>query len=223
MGQKTHPIGFRLGISKDWKSSWFSKKGFAGYLHEDLKVRRYIETKLTDAMISDVLIKRVANRTTVTVFTARPGMVIGRKGSEVDMLRDELKHLASKDIQINIKDVKKPELNAQLVAEHIAMQLEQRVSFRRAMKKTLASAMRMGAQGIKVKTSGRLGGAEMSRTEGYHEGRVPLHTLRADIDYATATAHTTFGCVGVKVWIYKGELFPKEFKKALAKSGEGSN
>ena len=139
------------------------------------------------------------------------------------MLRDELKHLAGKDIQINIKDVKKPELNAQLVAEHIAMQLEQRVSFRRAMKKTLASAMRMGALGIKVQTSGRLGGAEMSRREGYHEGRVPLHTLRADIDYAIATAHTKFGCVGVKVWIYKGEVFPKEFKKALARIGEGSS
>jgi small subunit ribosomal protein S3 len=139
------------------------------------------------------------------------------------MLRDELKHLAGKDIQINIKDVKKPELNAQLVAEHIAMQLEQRVSFRRAMKKTIASAMRMGALGIKVQTSGRLGGAEMSRREGYHEGRVPLHTLRADIDFARATAHTTFGCVGVKVWLYKGEIFPKEFKKALAKSTEGTS
>ena len=152
-------------------------------------------------------------------------MVIGRKGSEVDMLRDELRHLSGKEVQINIKDVKKPELNAQLVAEHIAMQLKQRVSFRRAMKKTIASAMRMGALGIKVQTSGRLGGAEMSRREGYHEGRVPLHTLRADIDFARATAHTTFGCVGVKVWLYKGEIFPKEFKKAQANKvggGEGN-
>ncbi|MEJ2719916.1 MAG: 30S ribosomal protein S3, partial [bacterium] len=173
--------------------------------------------------VAKIEIERSSGKATVNIYTARPGMVIGRKGSEVDMLRDELKHLAGKDIQINIKDVKKPELNAQLVAEHIAMQLEQRVSFRRAMKKTLASAMRMGAEGIKVQTSGRLGGAEMSRREGYHEGRVPLHTLRADIDYAIATAHTTFGCVGVKVWIYKGEVFPKEFKKSLAKPGEGTS
>ena len=148
-------------------------------------------------------------------------MVIGRKGAEVDMLRDELRHLSGKEVQINIKDVKKPELNAQLVAEHIAMQLTQRVSFRRAMKKTIASAMRMGALGIRVQCSGRLGGAEMARREGYHEGRVPLHTLRANIDFAKATAHTTFGCVGVKVWIYKGEIFPEEFRRALA-AGEGS-
>ena len=192
-------------------------------MNEDIRIRKYIKKRLYKAGVAKIEIERSSGKATVNIYTARPGMVIGRKGSEVDMLRDELKHLASKDIQINIKDVKKPELNAQLVAEHIAMQLEQRVSFRRAMKKTLASAMRMGAQGIKVKTSGRLGGAEMSRTEGYHEGRVPLHTLRADIDYATATAHTTFGCVGVKVWIYRGELFPKEFKKSLAKIGEGSN
>jgi small subunit ribosomal protein S3 len=149
-------------------------------------------------------------------------MVIGRKGSEVDLLREELKQRCGREVQINIKDVKKPELNAQLVAEHIAMQLQQRVAFRRAMKKTLQSAMRMGAQGIKVQCSGRLGGSEIARREGYHEGRVPLHTLRADIDFARATAHTTFGCVGVKVWIYKGEVFPEEFKKALAKAGEGA-
>jgi small subunit ribosomal protein S3 len=192
-------------------------------LNEDIKIRRYIKKRLYKAGVSRIEIERSSSKAIVNIYTARPGMVIGRRGSEVDMLRDELKHLAGKDIQINIKDVKKPELNAQLVAEHIAMQLEQRVSFRRAMKKTLASAMRMGALGIKVQTSGRLGGAEMSRREGYHEGRVPLHTLRADIDYAIATAHTKFGCVGVKVWIYKGEVFPKEFKKALARIGEGSS
>jgi small subunit ribosomal protein S3 len=223
VGQKTNPIGLRLGINRTWDSRWFATKEYASWLSEDIKIRKYIKKRLYKAGVARIEIERASGRATVNIYTARPGMVIGRKGSEVDMLRDELKHLAGKEIQINIKDVKKPELNAQLVAEHIAMQLEQRVSFRRAMKKTLASAMRMGAQGIKVKTSGRLGGAEMSRTEGYHEGRVPLHTLRADIDYATATAHTTFGCVGVKVWIYRGELFPKEFKKSLAKPGEGSN
>jgi len=223
VGQKTNPIGLRLGINRTWDSRWFSTKDYARWLNEDIKIRRYIKKRLYKAGVAKIEIERSSNKVTVNIYTARPGMVIGRKGAEVDMLRDELKHLAGKDVQINIKDVKKPELNAQLVAEHIAMQLEQRVSFRRAMKKTLASAMRMGAEGIKVQTSGRLGGAEMSRREGYHEGRVPLHTLRANIDYATATAHTTFGCVGVKVWIYKGEIFPKEFKKSLAEGGEGSN
>lgn len=223
MGQKTNPIGLRLGINRTWDSHWFSTRDYAGWLNEDIKIRKYIKKRLYKAGVSRIEIERSSSKAIVNIYTARPGMVIGRRGSEVDMLRDELKHLAGKDIQINIKDVKKPELNAQLVAEHIALQLEQRVSFRRAMKKTLASAMRMGALGIKVQTSGRLGGAEMSRREGYHEGRVPLHTLRADIDYAIATAHTKFGCVGVKVWIYKGEVFPKEFKKALARIGEGSS
>lgn len=223
MGQKTNPVGLRLGINRTWDSRWFSTKEYSQWLNEDIKIRRYIKKRLYKAGVAKIEIERSSGKATVNIYTARPGMVIGRKGAEVDMLRDELKHLAGKDIQINIKDVKKPELNAQLVAEHIAMQLEQRVSFRRAMKKTLASAMRMGAEGIKVQTSGRLGGAEMSRREGYHEGRVPLHTLRANIDYATATAHTTFGCVGVKVWIYKGEIFPKEFKKSLAQAGEGSS
>ena len=221
MGQKTNPIGLRLGINRTWDSRWFSTKDYARWLDEDIKIRRYIKKRLYKAGVAKIEVERSSNKVTVNIYTARPGMVIGRKGAEVDMLRDELKHLAGKDIQINIKDVKKPELNAQLVAEHIAMQLEQRVSFRRAMKKTLASAMRMGAEGIKVQTSGRLGGAEMSRREGYHEGRVPLHTLRAHIDYGTATAHTTFGCVGVKVWIYKGEIFPEEFRRSLA-AGEGS-
>ena len=222
MGQKTNPIGLRLGINRTWDSRWFSNKHFATWLGEDIQIRKYIKKRLYKAGVAKIEIERSSGKAVVNIYTARPGMVIGRKGSEVDMLRDELKHLASKEVQLNIKDVKKPELNAQLVAEHIAMQLEQRVSFRRAMKKTIASAVRMGALGIKVQTSGRLGGAEMSRREGYHEGRVPLHTLRADIDFAKATAHTTFGCVGVKVWIYKGEVFPKEFKKALAKPVEGA-
>jgi small subunit ribosomal protein S3 len=221
MGQKTNPIGLRLGINRTWDSRWFSGKDYATWLDEDIKIRRYIKKRLFKAGVAKVEIERSGGKATVNIYTARPGMVIGRKGSEVDMLRDELKHLSGKEVQINIKDVKKPELNAQLVGEHIAMQLTQRVSFRRAMKKTIASAMRMGALGIRVQCSGRLGGAEMARREGYHEGRVPLHTLRADIDFARATAHTTFGCVGVKVWIYKGEIFPEEFKRSLAKPGEG--
>ncbi len=222
MGQKTNPVGLRLGINRTWDSRWFAGKDYARWLNEDIKIRKYIKKRLFKAGVAKIDIERSSGKAVVNIFTARPGMVIGRKGSEVDMLRDELKHLSGKNIQINIKDVKKPELNSQLVSEHIAMQLEQRVSFRRAMKKTIASAMRMGALGIKVKCSGRLGGAEMARREGYHEGRVPLHTLRANIDYAIATAHTTFGCVGVKVWIYKGEIFPKDFKKELAGSDEGA-
>jgi small subunit ribosomal protein S3 len=205
MGQKTHPIGFRLGISKDWKSSWFSKKGYAGYLHEDLKVRRYIETKLTDAMISDVLIKRVANRTTVTVFTARPGMVFGTRRQALDALREELKALIGRDVQIMVEVVRVPELESKLVAQNVARQLEQRVAHRRAMKRAVTQAMRLGAPGIKVMVAGRLGGHEIARTEWYREGRVPLHTLKADVDYSTDVAKTIAGTVGVKVWIYKGD------------------
>ncbi len=221
MGQKTNPVGFRLGINRTWDSRWFATKEYSRWLDEDIKVRNYIKKRLFKAGVARVEIERSGGKASVNIYTARPGMVIGRKGSEVDLLRAELKARSGRDVQINIKDVKKPELNAQLVAEHIAMQLQQRVAFRRAMKKTIQSAMRMGAQGIKVQCSGRLGGSEIARREGYHEGRVPLHTLRADIDFARSTAHTTFGCVGVKVWIYKGEVFPEEFKKSLAKAGEG--
>jgi len=221
MGQKTNPVGFRLGINRTWDSRWFSSKEYSKWLDEDIKVRNYIKRRLFKAGVARVEIERSGGKASVNIYTARPGMVIGRKGSEVDLLRAELKARTGRDVQINIKDVKKPELNAQLVAEHIAMQLQQRVAFRRAMKKTIQSAMRMGAQGIKVQCSGRLGGSEIARREGYHEGRVPLHTLRADIDFARFAAHTTFGCVGVKVWIYKGEVFPEEFKKSLQKAGEG--
>lgn len=216
MGQKTNAVGLRLGVNRTWDSRWFATKDYAKWLDEDIKIRRYIKKRLFKAGVSKIEIERSGGKVTVNIFTARPGMVIGRKGAEVDLLRDELKHLSGKAVQINIKDVKKPELDAQLVGEHIAQQLSQRVSFRRAMKKTISSAMRMGALGIRVQCSGRLGGAEMSRREGYHEGRVPLHTLRANIDFARATAHTTFGCVGVKVWIYRGELFPEEFRRSLA-------
>ena len=221
MGQKTNPIGLRLGINRTWDSRWFASKEYSKWLDEDIKVRGYVKRRLFKAGVARIEIERSGGKATVNIYTARPGMVIGRKGSEVDQLREELKQRCGREVQINIKDVKKPELNAQLVAEHIALQLQQRVAFRRAMKKTIQSAMRMGAQGIKVQCSGRLGGAEIARREGYHEGRVPLHTLRADIDFARWTAHTTFGCVGVKVWIYKGEVFPDEFRKSLAKTVEG--
>ena len=221
MGQKTHPVGFRLGVIRTWSSRWFARKEYADWLLEDQKTRRYIRQRLRKAGIAQIEIERAPKKVSINIHAARPGMVIGRKGSEVDKLRDELHHLTGKSVYLNIVEVKKPEKNAQLVAEHIALQLEQRVSFRRAMKKTISSAMRMGVLGIKVGCQGRLGGAEMARVEKYHEGRVPLHTLRADIDYATATAHTTFGTIGVKVWVYNGEIFPSDFKKQMGGEREG--
>lgn len=213
MGQKTHPIGFRLGIVKEWSSRWFAGKDFADLLKEDLMLRRYIMSRLQRASVSTVDIERAPKRVTITVHTARPGIVIGRRGTEVDKLRDELKHVTGKEIYINIQEIKRPELNAQLVADNIARQLQQRVSFRRAIKKAVASAIRMGADGIKVVCSGRLGGAEMGRIEKSEPaGRVPLHTIRADIDYARSTSFTTSGTVGVKVWICHGEKVGQEGK-----------
>lgn len=209
MGQKTHPVGFRLGIIKDWESRWFTKRSYADLLEEDLMIRRYLRERLSRAAVSRIEIERAVKRVTVTIRTARPGVVIGRKGVEVDRLRDELKHLTGKDVFINIEEVKSPETDAQLVAQSIARQIEQRVSHRRAMKRAVVSAMRMGAQGIKVACAGRLGGAEIARREGYREGRVPLQTIRADVDYATSLARTTYGCIGVKVWIFKGEVLGK--------------
>ena len=207
MGQKTHPTGFRLGIVKDWRSRWFAGRDFAELLKEDLMLRRYIQSRLQRASVSQIEIERAPKRVTISVHTARPGIVIGRKGQEVDKLRDELKHITGKEIYINIQEIKRPELNEQMVADNIARQLEQRVSFRRAMKKAIASAMRMGADGIKIECSGRLGGAEMARIEKSEPaGRVPLQTLRADIDFATSTAFTTSGTVGVKVWVCHGEV-----------------
>jgi len=223
LGQKTHPIGFRLGVVRTWDSRWFAKKEYADWLMEDQQIRRYIRTRLKKAGIAKIEIERAPKKVSINIHAARPGMVIGRKGSEVDKLRDELHHLTEKAIYLNIVEVKKPEKNAQLVAEHIALQLEQRVAFRRAMKKTIASAMRMGVKGIKVKCGGRLGGSEMARVEQYREGRVPLHTLRADIDYATATARTTFGAIGVKVWVYNGDIYPKDLKKAAEEREGASN
>ena len=210
MGQKTNPIGFRLGIIKTWDSKWFAKREYANLLEEDLFIRKYLKTRLNQAGVSKILIERAADKVTVTIRTARPGIVIGRRGQQVDQLRDELQHITSKQILLNVEEVRRPDADAQLVAEHIARQLEQRVSFRRAMKKALTAARRSGALGIRVACSGRLGGAEMARSEQYRDGRVPLHTLRADIDFARATAHTTYGCIGVKTWIFHGEVLGNE-------------
>jgi small subunit ribosomal protein S3 len=206
VGQKTHPHGFRLGIVKPWRSRWYASRDFPALLKEDELIRTYLRTRLQHAAIADVHIERKPGKVLVTVHTGRPGVVIGKRGAEVDKLRDELAQLTSKEIGINVEEIKRPELDAQLVADNVAHQLAQRISFRRAMKRAVQSAMRMGAQGIKIKCGGRLGGAEIARVEGYHEGRVPLHTLRADVDYATATAKTTFGTIGVKTWIFKGEV-----------------
>ena len=207
MGQKTHPIGFRLGIIKTWSSRWYAPDSkFADLIYEDMMIKRYIDRRLDNAGIAKVNISRAPKKVTVDIHTSRPGIVIGRKGAEVDKLREELQLLTKKDILLNIVEVRKPELDARLVADTIARQLVGRIAFRRAMKKAIAATMRMGADGIKIRCSGRLGGAEIARDEKYQEGRVPLHTLRADIDYATATAHTTYGCIGVKVWICRGEI-----------------
>jgi small subunit ribosomal protein S3 len=206
MGQKTHPRGFRLGIVKPWKSRWFADRNFAALLKEDETIRKYLHRRLSHAAVAEVEIERKPQKIVVTVHTARPGVVIGKQGSEVDKLRDELAHLTKSEVSINVEEIKRPEIEAQLVADSVAHQLTQRISFRRAMKRAVQSAMRSGADGIKIQCGGRLGGAEIARTEGYHEGRVPLHTLRADIDYAQSTAKTTYGAIGVKVWIFKGEV-----------------
>lgn len=209
MGQKTHPIGLRLGIIRGWFSSWYAEKDLPEKLIEDEEIRRYLHTRLKRAGLSQVVIERTPKRVILTLHTSRPGVVIGRGGQEVEKLREELQKLTGKEIQINISEIKRPELDASLVAQNIAQQLEGRISFRRAMKQAITAAMRMGAQGVRIKVSGRLGGAEMSRTEQYLEGRVPLHTLRANIDYAQATAYTIYGTIGVKVWIFLGEIIGK--------------
>ena len=210
MGHKTNPVGFRLGIIRPWNSRWFaSDRNFADLVHEDTMIKRYIAKRLDNAGIANVFIARAPKRVTVDIHTSRPGIVIGRRGAEVDKLREELQLLTKKSILLNIVEVRKPELNAQLVADSIARQLEGRMSFRRAMKKALAATMKMGAEGIKIQCGGRLGGAEIARSEKYMDGRVPLHTLRADIDYAPSTAHTTYGTIGVKVWICRGEVMDR--------------
>jgi len=207
LGQKVHPIGFRLGVIKTWDSKWYSKGDYAKLLHEDIKLREFLKKRLYNSGVSKIEIERAANKAKINIYTARPGLIIGKKGSEVETLKKDLAKLTDKEIYLNIQEVRKPELDAQLLAENVALQLERRIAFRRAMKKSVTSALKFGAQGIRITCSGRLGGAEMSRTEWYREGRVPLHTLRADIDYGFAEAKTTYGIIGVKVLIYKGEVF----------------
>jgi small subunit ribosomal protein S3 len=206
MGQKTHPHGFRLGIVKDWRSRWYAERNFPELLKEDETIRKYLHRRLAHAALAQVEIERKPSKIVITVHTARPGVVIGKRGAEVDKLRDELAVLTNSEISVNVEEIKRPEVDARLVAENVAHQLRQRISFRRAMKRAVQSAMRAGAEGIKIQCSGRLGGAEIARTEGYNEGRVPLHTLRADIDYAQLHAFTTYGAIGVKCWIFKGEV-----------------
>jgi len=206
LGQKTHPIGFRLGVIKSWSSNWFDEKNFAENLDEDITLRKYIRKRLPNAGISKIDLNRTSKKITITIHTSRPGIVIGKGGSEVDQLREEIKSITEIDVQINVNEVKRPELDAYLVADNIARQLERKISFRRVIKKAIQSTMRMGAEGIRIRAAGRLGGSEMARIENYHEGRVPLHTLRADIDFATIIANTTYGSIGIKVWICNGEV-----------------
>src|SRR5271154_5597599 len=220
MGQKVHPESMRVGYIHDWQSNWFNERDFAEYLAEDVRIREHIVKKLAHAGLSDITIRKNANEVEVNIHTARPGIVIGKSGSEVDQLRRDLHRITNKQVKVNILEIKRPELDARLVAQSIAEQLQNRVAFRRAMKRALTSAMRSGAKGVKVQVSGRLGGAEMARTEGYSDGRVPLHTLRADIDYGFFEARTTTGWIGVKCWINKGEVMPEGFRSDQV-SGDG--
>ena len=210
MGQKVNPNGIRLGINKTWSSRWFSKSDYSKLLHQDLEIKNYVKQKLKNASISKINIERAAKKLRISIYSSRPGIIIGKKGADIESLKNKLKQLSNLEVFLDIKEVRKPEVEAKLVAENIASQLEKRVSFRRAMKKAVQSSMRLGAKGVKVLCSGRLGGAEIARTEKYHEGSVPLHTLRSDIDYATAEAETTYGICGIKVWINKGEILNKD-------------
>ena len=210
MGQKVNPHGIRLGINKTWSSRWFSKSEYTKLLHQDLKIKNYVESKLKNASISKINIERAAKKLRLSIYSSRPGIIIGKKGADIESLKTNLSKMSNLEVFLDIKEVRKPEVEAKLVAENIANQLEKRISFRRAMKKAVQSAMRLGAKGVKVVCSGRLGGAEIARTEKYHEGSVPLHTLRGDIDYATAEAETTYGICGIKVWINKGEILSKD-------------
>lgn len=219
MGQKVHPHGFRIGVIKTWDSKWFADKNYQQYLLEDIKVRKFVKEKLFTAGISRVEIERSSNRMVVIIHTAKPGMVIGRAGSNIELLKKDIKKMTASELDIKIQEVKQPDMDATLVAENIAAQLERRIAFRRAMKQSVTRTMRMGAKGIKVQVGGRLGGAEIARSEGYREGSIPLHTLRADIDYGTAEAHTTYGRIGVKVWIYKGEVLPTSKEPVVQPEG----
>ncbi len=222
MGQKTHPYGFRLGIVKDWKSRWYAEKDFPRLLQEDETIRKYLKRRLSHAALSHVEIERKPSKVVVTLHTARPGVVIGKRGAEVDRLRDELATITNAEISVNVEEIKRPEIDAALVADNVAHQIRQRISFRRAMKRAVQAAVRAGAKGIKIQCAGRLGGAEIARTEGYNEGRVPLHTLRADIDYAQVPAFTTYGAVGVKCWIFKGEIVEERWGRTYSAGGRSS-
>jgi small subunit ribosomal protein S3 len=219
MGQKIHPVGFRLAVTRDWSSRWYANsKNFAGMLNEDIKVREYLKKKLKHASVGRILIERPAKNARVTIFSARPGVVIGKKGEEIDHLRIALQKIMGVPVHVSIEEIRKPELDAQLIADSITQQLEKRIMFRRAMKRAMQNAMRLGAQGIKIMSSGRLNGAEIARREWYREGRVPLHTLRADIDYATSEALTTYGLIGVKVWVFKGEILSRQEQAAASEA-----
>jgi len=220
LGQKVHPIGFRLGITKTWVSRWYAEKEYPKFIVEDYNIRSFIKNKLYHAGISKIEIERAVNRVHIKIHTARPGVVIGKKGAEIEKIKSDLERKLKRETMIDVLEVRHPEIDAQLVAENIALQLERRVAFRRAMKRAVTTALRFGAKGIKVECSGRLGGAEMARTEWYREGRVPLHTLRADIDYGLAEAKTTYGIIGVKVWIFKGGILEKEVSDVSAKEGQ---
>ncbi|MFN8625654.1 MAG: 30S ribosomal protein S3 [Candidatus Binatia bacterium] len=219
MGQKTHPKGFRLGITEHWDSKWFARREYPELLHEDLRIRKFLKERLYHAGISKVEIERAANKAKINIHTARPGIVIGKKGAEIEKLKGELGKLTKRESFINIHEVRRPDIDAQLVAENVALQLERRVAFRRAMKEAVGRAMRMGAQGVRIQCAGRLGGAEIARVEWYREGRVPLHTLRADISYGMAEAKTTYGLIGIKAWIFRGEVLTKEEEKQRAAVG----
>ncbi|MGD8698798.1 MAG: 30S ribosomal protein S3 [Gemmatimonadales bacterium] len=222
MGQKTHPVGFRLGVIRTWKSRWYAEGNLADLIEQDEKIRNYLKARLGHAAISAVEIERKPGKIVVTINTGRPGVVIGKRGAEVDKLRDELAVLTSSEVAINVEEIKRPEIEAQLIADSVAFQLVQRIAFRRAMKRAVQQAMRMGAEGVKIQCSGRLGGAEIARTEGHHEGRVPLHTLRADVDFARSTAKTTFGPIGIKVWIFKGEVVEERKGVTYTAGGRGN-
>ena len=219
MGQKTHPKLFRVGVIESWDSKWYARHDYAKLLHEDLKIKKFLKTRLYHAGISKIEIERAANKAKINIHTARPGIVIGKKGAEIEKLKEELARLASREIYLNIIEVRRPDLDAQLVSENVALQLARRVAFRRAMKESVSRAMRMGAQGIKIQCAGRLGGSEIARTEWYREGRVPLHTLRADVNYGFAESHTTYGVIGVKAWIFRGEILTAEEEQQKAALG----
>lgn len=221
MGNKVNPIGLRLGINRTWDSRWFAGKGYADLLHQDIKLRQYLTKRLRQAGVSRIVIERPAKRARITIYSARPGVVIGKKGSDIEKLRQDLSKMTNTDVALNIVEIRKPEIDAQLVAENIAQQLERRVAFRRAMKRAVQSAMRLGAEGIRINCAGRLGGAEIARMEWYREGRVPLHTLRADVDYGTAEAKTAYGICGVKVWVFKGEILEHDPMASERRATEG--